>query len=326
MTPFRERNPVKVGAVSLVVMAALLLMAFRADSLPLIGGGDTYRAAFADSSGLKKNDEVRIAGVRVGKVTDVELDGGQVLVSFKVDTDSRIGKDTSAAIKVKTLLGSMYLALEPAGAGRIEEGATIPRSRTRSAYDVVEAFSGLADRVEKIDLDQLKGAMNELAEATRDTPEELRSTLKGLSALSANVAARDQQLNTLLGNLKDVSGVLAERDQDIVALMKDSDELMRALVSRREAVHRLLVSTTELSRELTTLVRQSRADLKPALSNLQSVTDVLLKNQDNLDNSLRLMAPFYRVFTNVLGNGPWFETWIANLPPANGLPSVEVMR
>ena len=58
-----------------------------------------------------------------------------------------------------------------------------------------------------------------------------------------------------------------------------------------------------------------RADLKPALTHLDSVVGVLNKNEDNLDNSLRLMAPFYRVFANTLGNGPWFDTYIQNLPP-----------
>jgi phospholipid/cholesterol/gamma-HCH transport system substrate-binding protein len=79
------------------------------------------------------------------------------------------------------------------------------------------------------------------------------------------------------------------------------------------------VSTSKLSTELTALVVQSRADLHPALANLKSVVDVLRKNQNNLDNSLRLMAPFYRVFTNVLGTGPWFDTWISNLPPGPAL-------
>jgi phospholipid/cholesterol/gamma-HCH transport system substrate-binding protein len=317
--PFRERNPVKVGAVSLLVLVAIVLMAFKADSLPLIGGGETYYAAFTDSSGLKPNDEVRIAGVRVGKVTGVDLDGDHVKVAFKISSGADFGKETNAAIKVKTLLGAMFLALEPKGSGQLEAGSTIPASRTRSAYDVVEAFSGLAERAQQIDLPQLTDSLNALADATQNTPEELQSTLKGLSALSANVAARDSQLNTLLGNLKKVSGVLSDRDEDIVTLMKDSDELLRAVVARREAVHELLVSTSRLSTELTALVQQSRADLKPALSNLKSVVDVLRKNQNNLDNSLRLMAPFYRVFTNVLGTGPWFDTWISNLPPGPAL-------
>ncbi|MCW2843148.1 MAG: hypothetical protein JWN22_1064, partial [Nocardioides sp.] len=89
----------------------------------------------------------------------------------------------------------------------------------------------------------------------------------------------------------------------------------RALVKRREAVHNLLVSTSTLSKELTALVKQSRADLKPALTHLDNVLLVLNKNEDNLDNSLRLMAPFNRVFANTLGTGPWFDTYIQNLPP-----------
>lgn len=317
--PFRERNPVKIGAISLITLAALVLVAFKADSLPLIGGGDTYYAAFSDSSGIKPNDEVRIAGVRVGKVKSVDLDGDHVKVAFQIKTDSDFGTETGAEIKVKTLLGSMFLALQPAGSGQLEKGSTIPISRTSSAYDVVEAFSGLAERAQDINLDQLATSLNTLAEATQNTPQELRRTLSGLSALSANVAARDDQLNTLLGNLRTVSSTLAERDQDIVALMKDSDELLRALVARRESVHRLLVSTSTFSVELTKLVRQTRGDLKPALANLKSVVQVLRKNQKNIDDSLRLMAPFYRVFANTLGTGPWFDTWISNLPPPPSL-------
>ena len=74
-------------------------------------------------------------------------------------------------------------------------------------------------------------------------------------------------------------------------------------------------STTRLSTELTALIEQSRADLNPALTHLERVVQVLNKNEDNLDSSLRLMAPFYRVFANTLGTGPWFDTFIQNLPP-----------
>ena len=315
MTPFRERNPVIIGAVSLAVLLALLAAAFNAQNLPLIGGGDTYKASFSEAGGLKANDEVRIAGVRVGKVTEVELAGNKVDVSFKVDSPSKFGNRTGAQIKVKTLLGDMFLALVPDGPGQLEEGSTIPVSRTTSPYDVVDAFEGLADRAARIDTDQLGDSLDTLADLTKDTPAAFQGTLRGLSRLSETVASRNDQINELLKNLDSVSGVLAQRDQDIVALMRDSDTLMRALVARRQAVHQLLVSTSRLSSELTLLVKQSRADLKPALQNLQGVVNLLLKNQANLDESLRLMAPFYRVFANTLGTGPWFDTWISNMPP-----------
>jgi phospholipid/cholesterol/gamma-HCH transport system substrate-binding protein len=315
-TPFRERNPVIIGAVSLAVIAAMILAAFRAQDLPLIGGGDVYYASFTESGGLKANDEVRIAGVRVGKVESVELEGDHVRVAFRVDSGEEFGNETLAAIKIKTLLGAMYLSLQPAGSGQMAEESEIPVERTQSPYDVVEAFSGLAETSEKIDTDQLAKGLTTLADLTRNTPEEFRRALDGVSALSANVAARDEQINTLLQNLDRTSKVLDARDTDLIALMRDARVLSDALVKRREAIHNLLESTSRLSRELTLLVRQSRADLKPALTHLQNVVAVLNKNEDNIDNSLRLMAPFYRVFANTLGTGPWFDTWIQNFPPA----------
>jgi phospholipid/cholesterol/gamma-HCH transport system substrate-binding protein len=313
--PFRARNPVIIGAVSLAVIAALILAAFRAQDLPLIGGGDTYYAAFTEAGGLKANDEVRIAGVRVGKVEKVELAGDHVRATFRVDGGADFGDETRAAIKVKTMLGAMYLALQPAGAGQLDEESESPLERTTSPYNVIDAFSGLAETSGRIDTDQLAESLTTLADLTRNTPEEFKAALDGVSRLSTNIAARDGQINSLLKNLERVSTVLNERDEDIVGLMKDSEVLFRALVQRRDAVHNLLVSTSTLSKELTALVQQSRADLKPALTHLDSVVQVLNKNEDNLDNSLRLMAPFYRVFANTLGNGPWFDTYIQNLPP-----------
>jgi phospholipid/cholesterol/gamma-HCH transport system substrate-binding protein len=190
--------------------------------------------------------------------------------------------------------------------------------RTSSPFDVVEAFTGLAETSADVDTDQLAAALTTLADLTRNTPEEFRSALAGVSALSEVVASRDDEINSLLKNLNRVSTVLDARDEDIVALMGDADALFKALVQRKAQIHRLLVSTTTLSKTLTGLIRESRADLKPALTHLDRVLKVINKNEDNLEESIRVMAPFYRVFASTLGNGPWFDTYLFNLPPIPG--------
>jgi phospholipid/cholesterol/gamma-HCH transport system substrate-binding protein len=316
--PFRDRDPVRIGAVGLLALALTLLAVFRGGDLPLIGGGDTYYARFSDAGGLKVNDEVRIGGVRSGKVESIELDRGAVRVGFTLDADRDFGKDTTASIKIKTLLGAMYLSLEPAGKGQLAEGATIPVERTTSPYDVVEGFSDLAETSADIDTDQLADSLTTLADLTRNTPDEFRAALRGVSAVSQTIASRDRQIGSLLRNLDRVATVLDDRDQDVVGLMRDADILFRALVTRREAIHALLVTTRELSQELTALVRQSRDDLSPALAHLENVLVVLNKNEDNIDQGLRLFEPFVRLFTNVTGNGPWLDGYVANLPPAPG--------
>src|SRR3546814_3054420 len=106
----------------------------------------------------------------------------------------------------------MYLALEPAGSGQLDEGSEIPVERTSSPYDVVDAFEGLAETSEEIDTDRLAESLTTLADLSRNTPEEFREALDGVSRLSANIAARDEQINSLLGNLERVTGVLNERD------------------------------------------------------------------------------------------------------------------
>lgn len=318
MKPFRERNPVMIGAVSIAVLVLLLVAAFRADDLPLIGGGDTYYASFTEAGGLGAGDPVRIAGVRVGEVDSIELKDGEVQVGFKVKTDLPLGDQTQAQIRVQTILGQMFVGLVPAGEGEMAEGATIPSERTQSPFNVVDAFEGLAETSNSIDTDQLGQALTTLADLTRSSPEEFRAALDGLSALSQVVVKRDAELNSLLQNTQRVSRVLNERDDDIIALMDDAEVLFTALVNRRQAIHDMLVSATALSKELTGLVDDTRQDLKPALRKLENVLDILNKNADNLDNAIRLGGPFARVFSSTLGTGPWFDTFIANMPPVPG--------
>jgi len=168
VTPFRERNPVPIGAIGLALILGLLLMAFNADRLPFISGGSTYHALFADAAGLKAGDDVRIAGVKVGKVSSVDLDGAAVRVGLKISTSATIGVDTRADIKIKTLLGQKYVALTPVGAGSLK--GDIPIARTTTPLDVTAAFIGLGEREGAIDTHQLAQAFDTLAAAFKDTP------------------------------------------------------------------------------------------------------------------------------------------------------------
>lgn len=310
MKPFRERNLVVIGVIGFTIIALLMLAAFRADRLPIIGAGDTYKAQFAEIGGLKEGNEVRVAGVAVGNVRGIELKGDHVDVTFKLDKGTELGQDTGAAIKVRTLLGAEYLALTPAGSGELEKDSTIPLSRTVPPYNVVEAFSDLSTTTDAIDVDEVSQALDALAEVAAQTPKEFRGAIRGVSELSANLAARDEQVNTLLVNLKKVSGVLNASGPDLERLFKDSTVLFDAISSRRATVHRLLVSTAEISTELRALVKDVRSDLKPALTQLEKVTDMLRRNEASLDEALRIVGGSTHALANSLAVGPWWDVYI----------------
>ncbi|WDV51278.1 MCE family protein [Streptomyces coeruleorubidus] len=318
--PFRERNPIVIGAVGLTVLALLTVAAFNADRLPVIGDGDTYSAAFAEAGGLKPGDEVRIAGVKVGKVEEVDLDGDHVKVTFKIKGEPGFGTETGASIRVKTILGAKYLALHPKGRGRLEPGSEIPLKRTVPAYDVVQAFSDLTTTTEKVDTDQLAKALDTISTTFEDSPEEVRASIKGLSKISRTVASRDKALKELLDHANGVTGVLADRSGDFTALVKDGDKLFKEISKRRAAIHKLLKTSAALGIQLSGLVQDNEKEIGPALKGLNRVVEMLERNQSNLDRSIKLLAPYVRVFTNTLGNGRWFDSYVQNLVAAPVVP------
>jgi phospholipid/cholesterol/gamma-HCH transport system substrate-binding protein len=316
MKPFRERNPVAVGAIGLTLLAGMLFAALQLDQLAELTGR-SYDAAFRDASGLTPGNEVRVAGVRVGQVTGVELARGAepyVRVWFRLDDDGiRLGRDTGATVRIKTVLGQKYLALTPAGPGELREGAEIPLNRTASPFDVMQAVTGLADTLDQIDTTQLATAFTTLSQTFADTSESVNSSLVGLSRLSKTIAARDAELRTLLARARTVTGVLAGRDEEFRKLVADGEALLAEVSRRRDAIHNLLVGTSDLATQLSGLVADNRTQLEPALRQLRDVVAILQRNRDNLEQTIRRMGPFVTAFANVVGNGRWFDSYVQGL-------------
>ena len=320
---FTNRNPTPIGAIGLVFIIVLLFAAFNAGSLPLIGGGTPYSAMFTTSANLKEGADVRIAGVKVGEVDTVAIDrsAGLVKVSFKVK-DGWVGNDSFARIKLRTLLGAKYVEIDSQGTTAMKSGATIPKSRTESPFDVYPAFTALSNTVQKIDTDQLAKAFSTLATDFSGTPSTVKPVVTGLSRLSKTISSRDTQLRALLSRAKSVTGVLAARSSDLQTLLSDGNLLLTELNARRDAIHSLLINTQTLSLQLTGLVNDNQRTLNPLLTQVNKVLKQLNDNQDSLDRGLALLGPFYRVFNNVIGNGRWFDNYIQNLSVAGVLGQV----
>lgn len=312
--PFRDRNPVTIGAISLAVLALMVFLAFNAQSLPIIGGGTVYQAQFSEAAGLQADDPVRVAGVKVGQVESLSLENGAVLVEFRV-RDAFVGDRSEAAIKIETVLGAKYMALVPRGGEALDPEQPIPLERTASPYDVVEAFADLSTTVEELDTAQLASSFEVLAETFADTPDEVRTSLQGLARLSDTIASRDAQLDQLLGATRQVTEVLADRNGEFNQLILDSNVLLTEIQERRQLIDSILTNTQQLSQQLSGLVADNREALTPALQQLSTVTDILSRNRAALAQTVNNLAPFVRVFTNALGTGRWFDSYVNDLLP-----------
>src|SRR5580765_5539560 len=168
---FSSRNPLPIGAIGLVLLVAMLIAAFNAASLPLIGGGTQYHAYFPTSAQLKANDEVRMAGVKIGAVDDVTIatnnqncqpanakPGATPPACVKVDftvKNAFIGNESTAEIQIKTVLGSKLMMIDSVGNKALQAGANIPAAGNSTPLDVYPAFTKLTNAVNAIDTTKL---------------------------------------------------------------------------------------------------------------------------------------------------------------------------
>src|SRR5690606_15901917 len=309
MKSFQERNPLVLGAVGTALLAGVLVATVNYENLPLIGGGTTYQAEFAEAAGLAPTNEVRVAGIKVGEVTDVELAEDRVLVSFRV-SDAWIGNRTSAEIKIKTLLGQKYLALHPMGDAVLDPDDPIPLGRTTTPYDVTTAFEQLATTAGSIDTEQLARSFRTLGQTFDGAEEHVRSALNGLTSLSRTIASRDEELADLLANAHTIADTLADSSDEFDRLIEDGNLLLTELDHRREAIHDLLVGAQDLAEQISGLVADNTEQLAPTLAELDAVTDILQQHRDELDRTLELAGPYFRVVNNAVGSGRWLDVYV----------------
>lgn len=310
----RDNNArvLRLGVITLVVMALVSAATFNLSKFPGFRG-TTYYVEFSDASGIRKGNIVQLGGIQVGRVTDVGLKGSKVLVALEVDGDPEFGTRTEASIEVLNLLGEKYVDLTPVGEGQMEAGDTIPVERTESAYDIVGVLGDLTTTTEEIDTEQLTQALDVVADTIDEAAPEVQASFEGIARLSRTVASRDAELKTLLNASSEVSEVLAARSQDIVDLMGNSDLVFKELQKRRAAVHDLLVNARVLARELKGVADDNAEQIGPALEQVDQLTSMLVDKKKELKATLSALGPYVEILSNIIGTGPWFDAYAANI-------------
>ncbi len=312
MIPLTARDPFKIGLVAVLVggLLGLSVLAFTLVSF----GASSYTAMLAQTAGLRVGEDVKVHGVPVGQVKGIELAGKQVKVTFTVDSDVRLGNETSAAVKVATLLGTHYLDVSPAGSGDLD---TIPMSRTSVPYNLQDVLEKGTGALEELDPMLLAKALTEASKTLRATGEGLGPALVGVARLSEAVTQRSGQTAQLLTAARSVTDQLSASSGDIVDLMTQANLVIEEITSRREAIHTLLTETTGLARNLGGIISDTKADLAPAVRQLNRVLGTLRAQDKVLKGLLEDLAPAVRYVANATGNGPWGDLYVPDgaFPP-----------
>jgi len=271
----------------------------------------TYKltATFDDVTGLLPNDNVKVAGVVVGKVTGIHVRDGRAVVDFQVRKTIKVPTDTSAAVRWRNLLGQRYVYLYPGTASTVfASGGHI--DKTRSVVDIGELFNRLGPIVQAIAPDKVNQFLDAITQALDGNENKLRQSLDDLATLTARLAQRDQAIGRLVTNLDTAAGTINSRDAEIKAVLDNLVTITTTFSQNTAVLDDAITQTSDFSNNLNLLLGNNRDQVDHIIANLRTLTDVIHSKLPQLDTSLgNLPAATLRMF-NAARYGEWLNQTI----------------
>lgn len=312
MKPPSKGSSLFLGILTMVGIAALGLVVLVLSVVSF--GTKEYTATLEHTAGLRKGEAVLIAGVDVGKVIDTDLEGNSVVVTFTLDKDVRLGRDTTAAVKVATLLGTHYLEVEPLGSGELSDEG-IDREHTSVPYNLQDVIDAGTRGIDALDTDKLAQALAQVRQVLQASGQDMGPALDGIDRLSRAVVGRSDEFGALIKASRTVSDQLSASSSDVVHLMQQSNLVIEELNVRRQVIDELLKDVRQLSVTLSGLVADNRATLKPALDRLDVVLEILKQRKKELAIVVDKVGVSGRYLANAFGTGPWAELYAPDALP-----------
>jgi len=312
MKRFTRDDPSHIGIAAFVVLGVLGLLIVVISVIPF--GASTYHAQLTHTAGLRVKEGVQIAGVEVGEVTSVKVAGRHVDVTFTVDKDLQMGAQTTAAVKVGTLLGTHYLAVEPHGTGSLPNG-TIPLARTAVPFNLQDVIDEGTRSVEELDGAKIAESLSVVGDTLKAAGPSLGPAFKGISRISEVITARDAQIAELLEASRSISTQLSESTGDLTDLMRQSNLVIEELIKRRDAIRDLLSDVSSITASIDGILDENADKLGPMLKDLDAITKVLNARDDELRVALHNLAVGSRYFANATGDGPFINLYFTDSIP-----------
>ena len=313
MRTLEPANRKRIGLMGLVVTVMVVGVGQTLTSTPQLFAEPIYFGQFTDSGQLNKGDKVRIAGVDVGDVEAIKIDGDHVVMKFSTGSNT-IGTERRLAIKTDTILGKKVLEIEPRGGQTLRPGGTLPLGQSTTPYQIYDAFFDVTKAAAGWNIDTVKESLNVLSHTINQTYPHLSAALDGVAKFSDIIGKRDDELKHLLTEARKVASVLGDRSKQINALLRNTQSLLAAFNERGKAIAALLANVSAFSTQVQGLIHDN-PNLHHLLDQLHSVTDVLVEHKNDLVSVLNTLRNYTAALSEAVGSGPYFKVMIGNLVP-----------
>jgi phospholipid/cholesterol/gamma-HCH transport system substrate-binding protein len=292
--------------------------------------GDTrsYNAIFTDVAGLNTNDEVRVAGVRVGQVESIKLYQGKLAkVSFSVEKSgpfaSGIPASTLAQVRYRNLIGQRYLSLSegPGESGQmLHKGGIIPVTQTQPALDLTVLFNGFRPLFRALNPEDVNKLSLEIVQVLQGEGGTINSLLSHVSGLTNTLADRDEIIGRVITNLSEVLGTVSDRTDQTNTLIKQLDGFVSGVSGDRKAIFDSLSSLNELTGVTADLLKDGRPSIKTDIAGLNELMGTFADNSKVLDKTFVSMRDRLEKLGRTASYGSWFNYYLCSLDARIVLP------
>ncbi len=304
-------------AIKLTIFATVtvLLTGVLAATIANTGFGatSTYTAVFTDASGLAEGDDVRVRGVKVGRVTSLAvLDDSLAAVDLEVESDRRLPAAVTATIKYRNIIGQRYVALgETDAAGpALEAGATIPVERTRPALDLTALFNGFQPLFRALSPEDVNRLSFEIIQVFQGEGGTIESLLESTASLTSTLADRDTAIGEVIDNLNVVIGTVSERSPELIDLIGELQQLVSGLAAQREPIGEAIAAIGDLTDTTAGLLGEARPALREDIAALGDLSGNLADESPEVDRVLRNLAPKLEALSRTVSYGSWFNFYL----------------
>lgn len=324
MRAFTERRSWLVGLISMILIAAGVLLAFSVNRFDSLRGVYQLSADLKDAAGLQPGNEVRVAGVKVGNVKEIELTSDAARIRMEIQDNIEIPLETRLEVKLKTLLGQKFVDLrfprsyvasvEDGGngvtSGFFESGDVIPLDQTEIPYEIYQAANEGTAALAEIDKKAVRRMLDALTDVVGRSKEELRTVLVDVDRAGEVLSGKNEEIARLLRNLQAVSGTLAGGRGDVDKILGRASVVLETLAERRQTIRTLLRATNDLGENLSLLINTARRPLQAGAADLNSFMLVLQEELDTIGAALEELPTAQEMFARPLAFGRFIETHI----------------
>jgi phospholipid/cholesterol/gamma-HCH transport system substrate-binding protein len=313
MRTLEPANRLRIGLMGLVVTVLAVGVGQTFTGVPMLFASPSYYGQFTDAGGMTTGDKVRIAGLTVGQVEGIKIDGDHVVMKFSAGSNT-IGTESRLAIKTDTILGKKVLEIEPRGTQTLRPGGTLPLGQSTTPYQIYDAFFDVTKAAAGWNVDTVKQSLNVLSQTIDQTYPHLSAALKGVADFSDTIGKRDEQITHLLAQANQIASILGDRSQQIDRLFVNSNNLLAAFNERGRALSALLSNVSAFSAQVQYLINDN-PNLNHVLEQLRTVSDLLEARKNDLAETLKTFGKTVAGLNETVASGPYFKVQLTNLLP-----------